>query len=279
MTISEWLIKTMSGLGSAGVDSPRRDALVLLEDTLEKERSWVLAHPEYELSHTTIDNLAGLIKRRAGREPLAYIRGKAWFYGRFFEVTTDVMIPRPESESFINLLEQILEDKKLKLGHSINIIDVGTGSGCLAITAKLQFPQSEVFAIDVSSKAIEVARRNAKKHDVNIGFLHGSILESLLSSNFHLPTYIIVANLPYVPNDMVTSPEIRREPEQALFSGHDGLDHYRTLWQEIAELAIKPTVVLTEALLEQHPELTILAQASGYVLRRTELLVQQFQPA
>src|SRR3990167_8175782 len=105
MTISDWLMDSMIKLQKAGVDSPRRDALVLLEDTLEKDRAWVLAHPEHSIQSQALEKVGRLIKRRIEREPLAYIRGKAWFYGRFFGVNPRVLIPRPESESFINILK------------------------------------------------------------------------------------------------------------------------------------------------------------------------------
>src|SRR5690606_5411278 len=101
-------------------DAPRRDCLVLLEDTIKKDRAWVVAHPEYELDQKVVQQLNALITKRANREPLAYIRGKAWFYRRFFTVTPDVLIPRPESETIIELL------LKLKLKPKQTIIDIGT---------------------------------------------------------------------------------------------------------------------------------------------------------
>jgi release factor glutamine methyltransferase len=269
MTIFEWLLDSMKRLGKAGVDSPRRDALVLLEDTLGHDRAWVLAHPDHTLQGRYLQELDGLVKRRINREPLAYIRGKAWFWGRFFDVTPDVMILRPESESFIELLKAI---------RPKSIVDIGTGSGCLAITAKLELPQAEVIAVDNSQKALEIARQNAKNHGVNIGFLEGSLLEPLQSTNYKIrPT--IMANLPYVPEGLVTSPEITREPAEALFSGKDGLDHYRKFFRQIEELSPSPEVVMTESLQNQHKEMSKLAQNAGYKLQKSEGLVQLFQPA
>ena len=107
MTIIDWLVPSMKKLAEAGADSPRSDCLVLIEDLLEKDRSWVVSHAEFELPKEQVKKLDAQIKRRIGREPLPYIRGKAWFWGRFFEVNPDVMIPRPESESFIELLKEI----------------------------------------------------------------------------------------------------------------------------------------------------------------------------
>jgi release factor glutamine methyltransferase len=269
MTTADWLFEAMRKLGNAGVDSPRRDAFVFIEDVLKKDRAWVNAHGEHELNNQQIKALDALIERRMKREPLAYVRGKGWFYGRFFDVTPDVMIPRPESESFINLLKQIIEDGP-------TIIDVGTGSGCLAITAKLELPKAEIIAIDLSQKALKIAKQNAKNHHADIQFHHGSLLEPLLSSTFHLPPSILMTNLPYVPEGLITSPEITHEPSNALFSGKDGLDHYRALWQQITELKNKPHYILTESLESQHKALIKLAQKSGYKLVKTEVLVQLF---
>ena len=113
MTIADWLFSTMQKLHDAGVDSPRRDALVLLEDTIKKDRAWVVTHPEHLLQGLPLQKVDDLVERRIKREPLAYIRGRAWFYGRFFTVNPSVMIPRPESESFIDLLKSLVDSKQL----------------------------------------------------------------------------------------------------------------------------------------------------------------------
>ncbi len=267
MTIAQWLFETMEKLGKAGVDAARRDALVLLEDTIGKGRAWVLTHPEYELPETILQTVHRLIERRIRREPLAYIRGKAWFYKRFFAVTPEVMIPRPESEAFIQLLKQY---------RPKTIIDIGSGSGCLAITTKLEFPQVEVIAIDISPKALKIAEQNATNHKVAIKFLQGSLLSPLSTIN-HKPQTIVLANLPYVPVGLITSPEIAHEPPEALFSGLDGLDHYRQFWRQVDGLGHKPRHILTEALENQHRTLSQLAGIAGYKLEKTAVLVQLFE--
>ena len=222
MTIAEWLVPAMIKLKEAGVDSPRRDCLVLLEDTIKKDRAWVTAHPEHELDQKIVQQLDKLIAKRLNREPLAYIRGKAWFYRRFFTVTPDVLIPRPETETIIELLIELAP----KPGQII--IDIGTGSGALAITAKLELPEVRVIATDISSKALAVARKNAQAHNVDVQFVSGSLLEPLKIEQ--ITDAIIMTNLPYVPHKLVTSPEITHEPQTALFSGTDGMDHYRKFW-------------------------------------------------
>ncbi len=266
MTIAKWLIDTMIKLRDTGVDSPRRDALVLLEDTIGKDRTWVTTHPEYVLEADVLERVDKLVQRRMKREPLAYIRGKAWFYGRFFEVSPSVLIPRPESESFIELSKKLSPSK---------IIDVGTGSGALAITAKLELSDAEVIATDNSSAALEIAQKNAHAHKVHIQFLSGNLLEPLDGTS--LKHSVILANLPYVPIRMITSSEIAEEPSEALFSGKDGLNHYQELWQQIADLPTKPRYVLTESLETQHQALAKLAKNSGYTAKQTSVLVQVFE--
>jgi len=268
MTLSDWLIGTMAQLKEAGVDSPRRDALVLLEDVLGKDRVWVTTHPEYEVRPSDLDKVNALIQKRLERVPLAYIRGKVWFYGRFFSVTPDTLIPRPESEDFIELLKELRPRK---------VIDIGTGSGALIITAKLEVPEIGAIATDSSSKALAVAQKNAQAHHADIQFVSGSLLEPLQPED--MASAALIANLPYVPAGMVTSPEITQEPADALFSGDDGLEHYREFWQQIGVLvhAHKPRYVLTESLESQHATITTLAHSAGYDLDTTSLLVQQFK--
>ncbi len=253
----------MTKLSKAGVDSPRRDCLVLVEDLLGKDRSWVTAHAESELTKDQSTKLESQLIRRIKREPLAYIRKKAWFYKRFFYVDPNVMIPRPESESFIEILKEIKPS---------GILDIGTGSGCLAITAKLELPKTKVIASDISEKALKIAAKNAKNHKVEINFKHGSLLE-----NIRMMPETIIANLPYVPDGLVTSPEINYEPKTALFSGKDGLDQYRELWRQIRRGPKKPGYVLVESLDYQHEDMVSLAENSGYRLVKTEILVQLFQ--
>jgi release factor glutamine methyltransferase len=266
MSIADWLLDTMKRLGVAGVDSPRRDALVLLEDTLAKERSWVLAHSEYELTEIELESVNKLIERRVNREPLAYIRGRAWFYGRFFEVNPSVLAPRPESESFIELLKKLKPDR---------VFDIGTGSGCLAITTALEIPGCTVVATDTSAVALAIAKYNARILHATLGFSEADLLKPLIDFDFTGST--IITNLPYVPESIVTSPEITKEPREALFSGEDGLDHYQRFWQQIGELKYKPSYILTESLESQHDTLERLAAEAGYKLDTTDILVQQFQ--
>ncbi len=154
------------------------------------------------------------------------------------------------------------------------IIDIGTGSGALAITAKREVPSAQVIATDISSKALQIAKKNAQAHNTDIQFVSGSFLESLKSDQ--LKGAIIIVNLPYVPHELITSPEITREPKEALFSGNDGMDHYQEFWQQVKNTQTKPQVILTESLEPQHETMATLAQNAGYTLQKTEILIQQF---
>lgn len=280
MTIIEWLVENMSRLQKVGVDSPRRDCLVLVEDVLHKDRAWVVTNPQYRLRKPNLEKLDKLIARRLKREPLAYIRGKAWFYGRFFNVDPEVMIPRPESEAFIELLKQLGDSTQLT-ADSLKIIDIGTGSGCLAITAKLEIPESEVIAVDNSKNALKLAKQNAKKHKTDIKLKMSDLLADInVYQNAHdheQNVIVLMANLPYVPEELVTSPEILLEPAEALFSGKNGLDHYEKFWKQVSNLSSKPQHILTESLENQHAEIAKLANKSGYIIKQTEVLVQHFE--
>lgn len=267
MTIAVWLFETMERLGDAGVDSPRRDALVLLEDTLEKDRSWVLAHSDYELKSSELEQVNELIDRRIKREPLAYIREKAWFYGRFFYVDENVLIPRPESETIIEFA---------KLLKPSSIIDVGTGSGCLAVTLALELPECDIIATDTSADAIEICRKNAYAHNAKIQIKKAYLFDDLLDET---APDLIVANLPYVPDDLVTSPEILTEPKLALYGGPSGMDLYESLWAQLSTASHKPHYVITECLESQHSHMNTLAVRSGYSLVKTEGLVQKWELA
>lgn len=265
-TTAEWLVDSMVLLQKAGVtERGRTDCIVMLCDALDKDKSWIHSHPEHILDTKILQKLEQTLQQRAKRQPLAYIRKRKEFYGRNFIVDERVLIPRPESESFIELL--------LKLPNPNNIADIGTGSGCLGITAALELPQSHVDLLDNDPAALEVAHANQSALGVN----NTAILTSDLLQNLPNKRYgVLLANLPYVPDDMITSPEITREPPQSLFSGTDGLDHYREFWQQVSQLKASPRFILTESLEKQHTALEELAQSAGYTLIETNVLVQVF---
>jgi release factor glutamine methyltransferase len=269
MTIVDWLTTSMTALHQAGIENGRTDCLVLLADHYQKDKSWVHTHPEFSMNANDLSALNFKLGKRLQRTPLAYIRGFIEFYGRDFAVNSRVLIPRPESESFISLIKEIPD---LELPH---IADIGTGSGCLGITAGLEIPQARVHLYDIDQHALEVARHNARKYMVNATFTQSNMLSKFDHDTKH---DVILANLPYVPNNLITSPEIEAEPALALFSGKDGLQHYRLFWSQINSFdGIPPKYILTEALIEQHSACAKMALDADYALVKTDLLVQLFQ--
>ena len=178
---SEWLREAEKLLQNAHIETARLDALVLLSDELGHDKAWVLGHPEYILQGSVLKKLNTKIAQRSKHLPLAYIRGKCEFYGRGFMVNEHVLVPRPESESMIDLLKQVTNPDS-----QVSIIDVGTGSGCLAITAKLELPNSTVVALDTSYECLRVAKQNATKLVADITFLESDLLDSMKDSSFKI---------------------------------------------------------------------------------------------
>jgi release factor glutamine methyltransferase len=246
------------------------DAEVLLCQVLGKDRAWLHAHDDEELSTHMQKQFDTLIRRRATGEPVAYILGWKEFYGREFTVNTNVLVPRPESESFIELLKAMKADPDFH-GFLHQALDMGTGSGCLAITIKLEFPDMLVTATDTSKPALKIAIANALAHDASVIFKEQSLL-----SGDKTGYDVVLANLPYVP-EAIHDRSILSEPAEALFSGTDGLDHYRELFSQLTPKHIR--FVMTESLLTQHAAMIALAEKAGYTLTKTDGLVQLFTKA
>jgi len=201
---------------------------------LDKNRSWMMAHLEGELGYECAEQYIALLERRFAGEPMQYIFGEAEFYRLTFRVTPDVLIPRPETE---HVVEKVL-DLAAKFSRP-RIVDVGTGSGAIAVVLAHELLEAAVTATDVSAAALKVARENAQRNSVaeRIRFLEGDLLEPVAGERFD----IVVSNPPYVSvgDRESLAVEVREyEPEQALFAGADGLDVYeRIIPQAFAALA------------------------------------------
>lgn len=268
-TIGQWLKEATRALEGANIGTARLDALVLLQDALEKDKSWILAHSETRLRDLDVATLDTQLTQRLQHFPLAYVRGKTEFYGRDFLLNHDVLEPRPESETMIELIKTISDPRPW------NITDVGTGSGAIAITAKLEFPESTVSATDIDPNCLELARKNAKKHTVDIRFYHGNLLEPFLASEFRIPTSVLLANLPYVPDHYQLNDAAMMEPRVAIFGCSDGLDLYRQLFTQLD--THKANYVLTESLPFQHDELRAIATEHGYTEQAEDDFIQLFK--
>lgn len=204
---------------------------------------------------------------------MAYILGKKEFYGRTFRVTPDVLVPRPESEIMIDTLKELVESGQLTADSSV--VDIGTGSGCLAITSKLELPRLEVIAIDNSQKALEIAKKNAQIHHAEIKYLKGDLLEPLLAVNCQLSA--LLANLPYVDKNWDVSPETGFEPRESLFSAEKGLELIKQLIAQVPAKLEKGGFLLLEADPRQHDEITAYAKENQLKLIATNDFILKYQ--
>ena len=244
----------------------RLDGLVLLEFVVQKDRAWILAHDDYELSAKQQQKFEQLVKRRVGGEPLAYIIGTKEFYSHNFYVTKDVLVPRPESEAFLDLLQYY----KPLPGH--NLIDVGTGNGVLGISAKIKYTFLQVTSTDISNKALEIAKKNAKQLNTDITFVRSDLF-----SNIDFKYDYIFANLPYVPTTLEVSQEVLTEPSIAVFSGKDGLECIKEFIPQATQHCNKYGYVFIESLKIQHKALEDFAKKHNLKLVNTTGLIQVYQ--
>lgn len=201
----------------------RRDAELLLMHSLKRSRAWLIAHYDESLADDLSVSYAELLERRCKGEPIQYITGETEFYGLPFRVTPDVLIPRPETEHVVEKVIELASDF-----DAPRIVDVGTGSGAIAVALAHKLPQASIKATDISSRALALAEENAKRNGVSIRFLAGDLLAPVEGERFE----IIVSNPPYVAmadRDSLDVEVREYEPAQALFAGDDGLDVYRRL--------------------------------------------------
>jgi release factor glutamine methyltransferase len=262
-----WLRRASNQLKKANIDSAQLDSLLLLENILKQDRTYLLAHPEQPLTQWQLIRLNQQLKLRLKHCPIAYILGHCEFYGRQFKVNRQVLIPRPESEAFIDLLKCL--DKKCVQ----KLLDVGTGSGVLAITAQLELPNLGVWASDISAQALRVAAQNAKKLGVNNIYW---LKTDLIDSRERKYDYIL-ANLPYIPDNFDVSAAVAYEPNQALYSGSDGLHHIKRLIPSAYRSLNKQGYLLLESLPQQQVVVRQLCQDNGLRFIKNDGLVGCFQ--
>lgn len=218
LKILSWTKEYLSG---RGVANARLEAEWMLCAALGLDRVGLYLNFERPLNETELAAYRAMVTRRARREPLQHILGSQEFFGLEFEVTPDVLIPRHDTETLVT------EALKRAPGAR-SVLDIGTGSGCIAVALASHLPEAAVTVIDISEAALAVARRNAAKHCATIEFLHGSLLEPVAGQRFDL----VVSNPPYIPTSDIAGlePEVRDyEPAAALDGGADGLNAYRSL--------------------------------------------------
>lgn len=230
------------------IEQPHQIALVLLAHVFQRPKTWLLAHPEVHLSKSQADQLEELLQRLDTGEPLPYLLGKQEFFGLEFEVNPSVLIPRPETEMLVeSALAWLQTHPSARKG-----VDVGTGSGCIAVSLVCKCPDLHMLATDVSPAALEVAKRNAQKHNSadRIRFT----LCDLLPENPQ-PFDLVCANLPYIPTDkLIEVNSLRWEPSLALDGGDGGLNIISKLLQKV------PAFLNSQALILLETEATLGAQ-------------------
>ena len=221
-------------------DSPSLDAQVLLEFVLGINRAYLFAHDDETLSDEQHEKFKAMVERRANGEPIPYITGTRGFYDLEFVVTPAVLIPRPETELLLEDALSLMRDKP-----DCVVADIGTGSGALAVTFAKHMPQSKVYAIDLSESALDIARSNAHKNEVDVQFILGNLAQPLIDRQIKVDC--LMANLPYIPHDeMLALAVSQHEPHLALDGGADGLDLIRDLLQQVPEVCHSGAFVLLE---------------------------------
>ena len=244
-------------------------AELLLMHALGRDRAWLYAHPEDELDATTHEQYFSLIARRAGGVPTQYLTGHQEFWGLDFEVTPDVLIPRPETEHVIEVALAQLgisegSDSQPRRDAELHIADIGTGSGCIVIALTHELPEAQFVATDISAAALEVARRNAARHNVTprIKFIECNLLDALFHQSpatSHPPQVwragqspqfdLIASNPPYISRRAAATlaREVREhEPEAALYGGEAGVELYAPLIAQAAKLLKSGGVLVLE---------------------------------
>jgi len=275
------LKEAMARLRAAEVPSYTLAAELLLIHTLGRDRTWIYTHPEEMVEPAALGNYFALVGRRIAGEPTQYLTGKQEFWGLEFEVTPAVLIPRPETEHLVEVVLERLGPRGIKIrldngapSAHLQIADVGTGSGCLAVALAHELPHGDVFATDISAAALEVAKRNAQRNHVaeRVHFIQTSMLDALIPQpvpNGRALFDVIVSNPPYVAlEDAATLPrEVREhEPHAALFGGRTGPEMYGPLIAQAGALLREGGILVLELGYNcADPVLRIVREAPGWV--------------
>lgn len=255
MTIKEALEYAIDSLNKAHIVGSQTDAQLILAYVLKQDRAWLFAHEDDSLTQAQEELTTSLVQSRASRQPLSYVLGHREFAGLNFIIDSRALTPRVETETIV---EQVTN----RAPRNAAILDVGTGSGAMAISIKQLRPDLEVTASEVSSDALALAKENAAQllaEPTAIAFIQSDLLNSIKDRYD-----IIVANLPYVTRKMELLPEVRAEPDIALFGGaNDGLDLYREFFKQLPRHLKDHSELWIESDPWQQPELIKLAESAG----------------
>lgn len=264
MTIAHWLQKATRELKAAGIDSARLDAEIILAHTIKKPRTFLHAHGDEAIELRDLEIANARLDLRLDFTPVAYIIGHKEFYGRRFRVTTATLIPRPETETMIDMVKESFGANLSLIPQTTRLIDVGTGTGCVGITLKLEVPELEVTLSDLSNHALTIAKFNARALCADVSFHRGDLLRE-----YHLPVDIICANLPYVDRNWEVSRETRAEPDMALYASNDGLALIETLILQATQALPVGGRLFLEADPRQHAAIVAFAKQNEYTHSET----------
>ena len=237
------------------------EARLLLRHVLGCTATHVEAHRDDELELSVESKFVGLVERRKRGEPIAYLTGARAFYGREFHVAPGVLIPRPETELIVDVVLE-RHSRESRNPVPLKILDLGTGSGCLAITLALELPHASVIAVDLSPDALAIARQNAQRHRANVRWLESDWFSSLRGEQFDL----IVSNPPYVAasDPHLKQGDLRYEPSCALASGVDGLDAIRRIVKDAHHHLVAGGRLLLEHGYDQADRVRVLLEAQRF---------------
>lgn len=261
LTIAAILAKIVPYLAQKGIRNPRLEADLLLAFVLGLPRVKLYSEWDRPLNPDEVQRYREIIIKRIQGWPLAYLTGKKSFLSWEFIVNPAVLIPRPETEELVDAVVTAVKGRKQLSG-----VDVGTGSGVIAIALAKLLPDSYWQAVDISAAALEVAQTNANNLEVadRIRFVQGDLLQPLLGTDQQFD--LIVSNPPYIPSSQIAGlqPEIGKEPVLALDGGPDGLEFYRRLLPQVDQLLVEGGLVALEHGYDQREPLTALWNGAGY---------------
>lgn len=271
MTVKEALELAVATLADAKVIGASTDAELILAHVLHQDRVWLLAHEDDSLTQAQERLTTSLVQKRALRQPLSYVLGHREFAGLDFKIDSRALTPRVETETIV---EQVAK----RAPHNATVLDVGTGSGAMAISLKYLRPDLTITASEVSAGALALAKENAAKlltKDQSIMFVQSDLLHAI-----HEPYDVIVANLPYVTRRMELLPEVQAEPDIALFGGaDDGLNLYRKFFKQLPRHLKGGSEIWIESDPWQQPELIKLAGTTGLQVQFQDYFILGFMQA